>query len=50
VENVSKMKLLLGLSCSIADDVKIIAPTEVIRELVEGFPALAWEEVGLTTQ
>jgi hypothetical protein len=34
----------------VADGVKILGPPEVTKELAEGFPALAWEEVGLATQ
>ncbi len=32
-----------------ADDVKIRGPPEVIKEISEGFPTLAWGEAGLTT-
>jgi hypothetical protein len=39
-----------GFLFAVADDVKIVGPPEVIKELVEGFPTLAWEEAGLTTQ
>jgi hypothetical protein len=39
-----------GALFAIADDVKIMGPPEVIAEMAEGFPALAWEEAGLTTQ
>ncbi len=39
-----------GALFAIADDVKILEPPEVIAEMAEGFPALAWEEAGLTTQ
>ncbi len=34
---------------AVADDVKILGPPEVIKEMAEGFPTLAWEEAGLTT-
>ena len=27
-----------------------LGPPEVIKEMAEGFPTLAWEEAGLTTQ
>ena len=33
-----------------ADDVKILGPPEVIKEMAEGFPTLPWEKAGLTTQ
>jgi len=33
---------------AVADDVKILGPSEVIKEMAEGFPTLAWEEAGLT--
>jgi hypothetical protein len=39
-----------GVLFVVADDVKLLGPPEVIAEMVEGFPALAWEEAGLTTQ
>ncbi len=39
-----------GVLFAVADDVKILGPPAVIKELAEGFPALAWEEAGLTTQ
>ena len=39
-----------GVLFAIADDVKILGPPEVIKEMAEGFPTLAWEEAGLTTQ
>jgi hypothetical protein len=38
-----------GALFAVADDVKILGPLEVIKELAEGFPTLAWEEAGLTT-
>jgi hypothetical protein len=39
-----------GALFAVADDVEIFGPPEVIVEMAEGFPALAWEEAGLTTQ
>jgi hypothetical protein len=39
-----------GVLQAMADDVKIMAPLEEIGEMAESFPALAWEEAGLTTQ
>jgi hypothetical protein len=39
-----------GVLFAVADDVKILGPPEVIKEMAEGFPTLAWEEAGLTTQ
>ena len=39
-----------GVLFVVADDVKILGPPEVVKELAEGFPSLAWEEAGLTTQ
>ena len=39
-----------GALFAVADDVKLLGPPEVIAEMAEGFPALAWEEAGLTTQ
>jgi hypothetical protein len=39
-----------GVLFVVADDVKILGPPEVIKEMAEGFPTLAWEEAGLTTQ
>ena len=38
-----------GVVFAVADDVKILGPSEVIKEMAEGFPTLAWEEAGLTT-
>ena len=35
---------------AMANDVKILGPPEVIKEMAESFPTLAWEEAGLTTQ
>ncbi len=39
-----------GVLFAVADDVKLLGPPEVIAEMAEGFPTLAWEEAGLTTQ
>jgi len=39
-----------GVLFVVADDVKILGPPEGIKEMAEGFPTLAWEEAGLTTQ
>jgi len=39
-----------GVLFEVADDVKIMGPPEVIKEMAEGFPTLAWEEASLTTQ
>jgi hypothetical protein len=39
-----------GVLFDVADDVNILGPPEVIKEMAEGFPTLAWEEAGLTTQ
>ena len=39
-----------GVLFAVADDVKLLGPPEVIAEMAEGFPILAWEEAGLTTQ
>jgi hypothetical protein len=39
-----------GVLFAIADDLKILAPPTVIRELDESFPTIAWKEAGLTTQ
>ncbi len=39
-----------GVLFAMADDVKILEPPDVIKEMAEGFPTLAWEEEGLTTQ
>ena len=39
-----------GILLAIADDVKILAPTSVMEEIMEAFPAMAWEECGLETQ
>jgi hypothetical protein len=39
-----------GALFAVADDVKLLGPPEVTAEMAEGFPALSWEEAGLTTQ
>jgi hypothetical protein len=39
-----------GVLFAVADDVNILGPPAVIKELAGGFPTLAWEEAGLTTQ
>ena len=39
-----------GFLFTLENDVEILGPPEVIKELVEGFPALACQEAGLTTQ
>jgi hypothetical protein len=39
-----------GSPLAITDDVKIIAPRAVIKELTESFPTIAWEESSLTTK
>jgi len=39
-----------GVLFVLADDDKILGPPEVIKEMAEGFPTLAWEEASLTTQ
>ncbi len=33
-----------GVLIVVADNVKIMGPPEVIKEMAEGFPTLAWEE------
>ena len=38
-----------GVLFAVADDVKFLGPPEIIAEMAEGFPALAWEEACLTT-
>ena len=35
---------------AVADNVKILGPPEMIKEMAKAFPTLAWEEAGLTTQ
>jgi hypothetical protein len=39
-----------GVLFAVANDVKILGPPTMIKELAERFPQLAWEEAGLTTQ
>jgi hypothetical protein len=39
-----------GVLSAVADDVKILAPLAVVRELAKGFLALAWNGAGLKTQ
>jgi hypothetical protein len=39
-----------GVLFAVADDVKLLGPPEVIAEMAEGFPAMAWEEAGLATR
>jgi hypothetical protein len=39
-----------GLLFAVLDDLRIMAPPAVIREIVEVFPVTAREEAGLTTQ
>ncbi len=39
-----------GILFAVADDVKILGSPEVITEVAEGFPALTWEEAGLSTR
>jgi hypothetical protein len=38
-----------GVLFVVAEEVKILGPPEVIKEMAEGFPTLAWEEACLTT-
>jgi hypothetical protein len=38
-----------GVLFTVVNDVKLLGTPEVIAEMAEGFPALAWEESGLTT-
>jgi hypothetical protein len=40
----------MGVLFTVADNVKILGPPEVIKEMAEGFPTMAWEEARLTTQ
>jgi hypothetical protein len=35
---------------AVADAVNILGPPEEIKKMAKGFPTLAWEEDGLTTQ
>ena len=39
-----------GVLFAVADDVKIMGPTEVIKDMAEGFPTLSWEEACMATQ
>ena len=39
-----------GVLFEVADDLRVLDPLEVIGEIVESFPKVAWEEAGLTTQ
>jgi hypothetical protein len=39
-----------GVLFAVSDDLRMLAPPAVIREIVEVFPVTAWEEAGLTTQ
>jgi hypothetical protein len=39
-----------GVLFAVSDDLRILAPPPVIREIVEVFPVTAWEEAGFTTQ
>ena len=39
-----------GALFAVADDLRVLGPPEVIGEIVEAFPTVAWEEAGLTTQ
>ena len=39
-----------GILFSVADDLRVMGPPDVIGEIVEEFPKVAWEEAGLTTQ
>jgi hypothetical protein len=39
-----------GVLFAIADDVKILAPPAMIRELAYSFPTIAWEEASLIKQ
>ncbi len=34
----------------VADDLRVLSPPDVIGEIVEAFPKVAWEEAGLTTK
>ena len=38
-----------GVLFAVLDDLRILAPPPVIREIVDVFPVTAWEEAGLTT-
>jgi hypothetical protein len=39
-----------GVLFAVVDDLRVLGPPEVIGEIVEAFPKVAWEEAGLTTQ
>ena len=39
-----------GVLFAVSDDLRVVGPPEIIGEIVEAFPKVAWEEVGLTTQ
>ena len=39
-----------GVLFAVSDDLRILGPPTVIREIVEVFPVTAWEEASLTTQ
>jgi hypothetical protein len=39
-----------GVLFVVADDLRVLGSPEVIGEIVEAFPKVAWEEAGLTTQ
>ena len=39
-----------GVFFTIAEDLRVLGPPDVIGEIVEAFPQMAWEEAGLTTQ
>ncbi len=39
-----------GVLFAAADEVKILGSLEARKQMAEGFPTLAWEEAGLTTQ
>jgi hypothetical protein len=39
-----------GFLFAVSDDLRVLGPPEVIGEIVEAFPKVAWEEAGLATQ
>jgi len=39
-----------GVLFAVADDLRVLGPPEVIGEIVEAFPKVAWEEARLTSQ
>ena len=39
-----------GVLFAVSNDLSIMAPPTVNREIVEVFPGTAWDEAGLTTQ